>query len=470
MTDNKRIKVAAVIAVSIVACAAAVYLSGITEDDSVCTSLFYIPVIMAGLWFYRAVIPLGVFFALFQNTLHVIRLGHPSILGGLILITGSVILFSLERILDKKNRLLRDSHRSQRREEERLRVTLLSIGDGVISTDKDGRITLINQVAENLTGWTGQSAIGKPFHKVFTIASRDARKRCPDPVQRVLDRGETVELSSHTILIAKDGTERAIADSAAPILDEDGSMDGVVLVFRDVTSEKIKQDEIEFLSYHDELTGLGNRRYLAEQIQRMDREDMMPLSVIMGDVNGLKVVNDAFGHAAGDQLLKKAAEALKASCRSNDVISRYGGDEFLVLLPRTDTVVVKRVATRLYEAVGRIEIDPVHFSMSLGWATKEKPEETIVDTIKTAEEYMYKRKLYESPSTRDSIIRSVMTTLKGSSGYEMVHSDHIDTLCNKVGEAFGLERDDVQKLRTACQYHDIGKIAIDPAILNKTGP
>ena len=471
MPNNRKIKLTAVIAVSIIICAAAVFLSRITEEDSVYTSLFYIPVIMAGLWFYRTVIPLAVFFALAQNALHIIRLGHSSILGGLILIAGSVILYCLERDLDKKNRSLRDSHRSRRMEEERLRITLLSIGDGVISTDREGRITLMNQVAEDLTGWTGQSAIGKPFHKVFPIVHQGTRKRCPDPVQQVLDRGETVELSNHAILIAKDGSERAIADSAAPILDEDGSMDGVVLVFRDVTSEKIKQDEIEFLSYHDELTGLGNRRYMEERIQQIDRaEDQMPISVIMGDVNGLKVVNDAFGHATGDKLLQKAADALKASCRSNDVISRYGGDEFLILLPRTDAAVAKRVATRLYEAVGRIELDPVHFSMSLGWATKLEVQDSMTETIKTAEEFMYKRKLYESPSTRDSIIRSVMTTLKGSAGYEMVHSDHIDTLCERLGAAFGLMRDDIQKLRTACQYHDIGKIAIDPAILNKTGP
>ena len=469
MRNRKILKLTAVIAASIVVCAAAVYLCGVTEEDSVYTSLFYIPVIMAGLWFYRAVIPLAVSFALLQNALHFFRLGHPSILGGLILIAGSVILYCLERDLDKKGRLLNDSHRSLRREEERLRITLLSIGDGVISTDREGRVTLMNEVAETLTGYKEQSAIGKPFHKVFTIVRQDTREHCKDPVREVLDRGERVD-TGQAMLIARDGTERAIADSAAPIMDEKGVMDGVVVVFRDVTSEKIRQAAIEFMSYHDELTGLCNRRYLEEQAKGLNREEMMPISVIMGDVNGLKVVNDAFGHAAGDSLLKKAADALKASCRSNDVISRYGGDEFLILLPRTDEAVVKRVAKRLYDAVGRVEIEPVHFSMSLGWATKKTVEDSMADTIKTAEEYMYKRKLVESPSTRDSIIQSVMTTLKGKAGYEMVHSENIDMLCDKVGDAFGLERDDIQKFRTACQYHDIGKIAIDPAILNKTEP
>lgn len=471
MQKRKKIKLAAVITVSIAVCVAAVYLISTTEEDSVYTSLFYIPVILTGLWFFRAVIPLAVFFALAQNALHIIWLRHPSILGSLILIAGALILYGLERDLEKKNRLLSASHHSQRMEQERLRITLLSIGDGVISTDRDGRVTLINEIAETLTGWTKQSAIGKPFHKIFTIIHQGTRERCPDPVRQVLDGGKAVELYNPTILIAKDGTERAISDSAAPILDENGEMDGVILVFRDVTSEKIKQDEIEFLSYHDELTGLGNRRYLEERIHQLDQaEDQMPLSVIMGDVNGLKVINDAFGHSTGDKLLQKAADALKASCRSNDVISRYGGDEFLILLPQTNEVVAKRVAMRLYESVGKIEINPVHFSMSLGWATKQNTYESTVDTIKTAEEFMYKRKLIESPSTRDSIIKSVMTTLRGNGSYEMVHSEHIDMLCDKVGIAFGLDRDDVQKLRTACQYHDIGKIAIDPAILNKEGP
>jgi len=471
MHNKEKTKLAVLITVSIAVCAAAVYLSGITEEDSVYTSLFYIPVILSGLWFFRAVIPLAVFFALVQNALHIIHLRHPSILGGLILIAGSVILYLLERDLEKKNRLLNESNHIQRMQNERLRITLLSIGDGVISTDREGRVTLINEAAEAMTGWRHQSAVGKPFHKVFHIVRQGTRERCPDPVRQVLDQGESVELCSDTILIAKDGTERAVSDSAAPILDEKGAMDGVVLVFRDVTSEKIKQDEIEFLSYHDELTGLGNRRHLEERIHQLDQaEDQMPISVIMGDVNGLKVINDAFGHATGDKLLKKAADALKASCRSNDVIARYGGDEFLILLPRTNEAVAKRVAMRLYDSVSRIEIDPVHFSMSLGWATKHTVQESMAKTIKTAEEFMYRRKLIESPSTRDSIIKSVMTTLKGNAGYEMVHSDNIDILCDKMGNAFGLEQDDVQKLRTACQYHDIGKIAIDPAILNKKGP
>lgn len=473
MDKRNRTKLTAVVVASILTCLTAVFFNNVLDEDAVYTSLFYIPVIMAGLWFYRSAIPLSAGFALLINVLDFIRLGEISveqIMRGLILILGGVILYYLEHSLHRRNEELRHSHRRLALETERLRVTLLSIGDGVISTDNEGRVTLLNDVAKNLTGWPGQTAIGKPFTEVFPIVNEQTRETCPDPVQKVLSLGKVVGLANHTVLIAKDGTERPIADSAAPIRSEDGTLDGVVLVFRDVTSEKIRQNEIEFMSFHDELTGVGNRRYLEEQLKQIDRQEYLPLSVIMGDVNGLKLTNDAFGHNMGDKLLKRAAEALKAACRSNEIICRYGGDEFVILLPQTDEAEAERIAQRLKEALDKIEIEPVRFSMSLGWATKTDMGESIMDTVKIAEDFMYKRKLYESPSTRGNIISSLMNAMKGNTDYEILHSDRIGRMCETIADAFGMGKEDLEKFKTACQFHDIGKITIDQAILNKAEP
>jgi len=154
---------------------------------------------------------------------------------------------------------------------------------------------------------------------------------------------------------------RPIADSASPIRDECGKVCGVVLVFRDVADERQKSNEIEFLSYHDQLTGLYNRRYCESQIAFYDRVQHLPLSIIMGDVNGLKLTNDAFGHAMGDSLLQKSAEALKAVCRSDDVVCRYGGDEFIVLLPGTSGAEAEQIAKRFQGLLFRRQDRPCGF-------------------------------------------------------------------------------------------------------------
>jgi PAS domain S-box-containing protein len=151
-------------------------------------------------------------------------------------------------------------------EKERLRVTLLSIGDAVITTDSSKTITLINSVAEQLTGWHARDAVGKDINLVLRLESEIPGKKCMNPVDEVIGKRRTVNLANHTRVISKQGKKRIIEDSAAPIFGTGGEIQGAVMVFRDVTDKKLKQDEILFLSYHDSLTALYNRRYVEERI------------------------------------------------------------------------------------------------------------------------------------------------------------------------------------------------------------
>jgi len=133
---------------------------------------------------------------------------------------------------------------SLRENEERLAVTLRSIGDGVITTDTNKNIVMLNKVAEKLTGWSLQEAMGRPFHEVFQIVNEETRLPCEDPINKVLETGQTIDLANHTVLIDKNGIERSIADSAAPIRDEMSQIIGVVLVFRDVTERNMTEKEL----------------------------------------------------------------------------------------------------------------------------------------------------------------------------------------------------------------------------------
>jgi PAS domain S-box-containing protein len=139
-------------------------------------------------------------------------------------------------------------------EKERLAVTLRSIGDGVITTDTRGAIVIMNSVAEELTGWTQAEAEGKPLDAVFNTVSEATRERCSSSVERVLSTGRIVELASHALLVSRQGTERLIADSGAPITDRDGKTIGVVLVFRDITE---KQRVSEVMQRAAKLDALG---------------------------------------------------------------------------------------------------------------------------------------------------------------------------------------------------------------------
>src|SRR5208337_4675268 len=158
-------------------------------------------------------------------------------------------------------------------EKERLAVTLRSIGDGVISTDTDGRVVSLNGVAEQLTGWLEKEAIGRPLHEAFSIISEVTRKPCANPVDAVLSTGLVVGLANHTALISRDGTERGIADSAAPIRNEDGNTIGVVLVFRDVTEKRRAEERFRKEKEFTDLTieSLPGIFYLVDEDMRFVR-------------------------------------------------------------------------------------------------------------------------------------------------------------------------------------------------------
>jgi|GEM_PF-548356 len=227
------------------------------------------------------------------------------------------------------------------------------------------------------------------------------------------------------------------------------------------------RERIEFLSFHDHLTGLHNRRYYDEELERMDQEKCVPLVLAMVDVNGLKLTNDAFGHKIGDQLLERVACILKSACRDDDFVARVGGDEFVLLLPRTDADYADKIIERINHAIAEEKINNVTLSVSIGYAVRQKMTEDINDIFKRAEDDMYKHKLSESMSMRSNTIELIMRTLFEKSNREMLHSKRVSSLCVSIAEEMALNKDEINQLRTAGLMHDIGKIGIDENILNK---
>jgi diguanylate cyclase (GGDEF)-like protein/PAS domain S-box-containing protein len=220
-------------------------------------------------------------------------------------------------------------------EKERAEITLHSIGDAVITTDVNARVDYLNPVAEKLTGWNMQEAVGQPLEKVFRIIEEGSRQPATNPVERCLREGKVVGLSNHSILINRDGREYSIDDSAAPIRNRQGEITGVVLVFHDVTEARRLSQKLKHEAIHDSLTGLVNRGEFERRLERAlikAKEHGSSHILCYLDLDQFKIINDTAGHSAGDELLKQVSGMLSGLFRQRDTFARLGGDEFGLLL------------------------------------------------------------------------------------------------------------------------------------------
>lgn len=354
-----------------------------------------------------------------------------------------------------------------KKEKSLFQTTLHSLGDGVIATDKYGKIHIMNTVAEELTGWVYKEAKGLDAKEIFNIIDEHTKEKCENYVNQVLQTGNMVELENDIVLIKKNGEELSIEESIAPIKDKNNNINGAVIVFRDFTDKKEKQEKISYLSYHDQLTDLYNRRFFEEELVRLDTDRNLPFTIAMIDVNGLKLTNDAFGHLVGDELLRKVSDALKRECRSDDIIARIGGDEFIILFPKTNHEETQIIIKRIYKAISEEYFENGVISVSIGWDTKTSKEQEMKDIFIKAEEHMYSKKLTESQSMRNKTIKVIFDALYEKNGREKVHSEKVSLISKKIAEVMKLDDENIKEAETAGLMHDIGKISIDEEVLNK---
>ena len=194
-------------------------------------------------------------------------------------------------------------------------------------------------------------------------------------------------------ILNKDDKILYLESVKTPLINEKGEAWGIVGVARDMTKRKELEDMLTQMSYTDKLTGLYNRAYFEEQINKLDDNEYYPLTLIMGDLNGLKAVNDNLGHLEGDKLLVEIAKVLKGSCRKEDLVFRWGGDEFIILLPNSDYKLGKEICNRIKLNCKNTDKTPIPLSISLGVSTKINKQKDIDEILKEAEDMMYIEKL-----------------------------------------------------------------------------
>jgi diguanylate cyclase (GGDEF)-like protein/PAS domain S-box-containing protein len=346
-------------------------------------------------------------------------------------------------------------------------VTLHAIGDAVAMVDLKGWVTLMNDTAEALTGWTLAEASVLPLDEVFVFQNESTGERIENPICNVLDTGRPQKTAEASMLVSRSGRSVAIEGSASPVRSPEGRLTGAVLVLRDVTQENLSRRRIEFLSLHDPLTGLHNRRYYELQLPGLSTPDRMPVAVVMGDVNGLKIANDVFGHSLGDRLLYEVADVLRGCVDKKDVLVRMGGDEFVILLPGVSSAEAEDLCERIRAGCAELRVGVLPVSISLGAAVWEDPERSLEDAIRLAENVMYKSKLIENQAFRSTLLTSIKELLFDRCLETDRHTERLAACCSRIAEAMGLSDKDKTDLEILSMLHDIGKIAVRESIVFK---
>lgn len=306
-----------------------------------------------------------------------------------------------------------------------------------------------------------------PYSEHMKLFTPESWGKLSTAIEHTRTSGVPYELELETVTI--DGSNGWMWARGEAYKDSNGNIISLWGAAQDITERKKAEEKLVYISFHDHLTDLYNRRFFEEELKRLDKDCNLPISIIMCDINGLKLVNDSFGHYSGDALLKKAAETIKKACREEDVIARIGGDEFVVILPKTDSDNTQQVSNRIKDLASKEKVANIELSISYGHDTKTLDTQSIVEIIANAENNMYRHKLSERSSMRSKTIDLIMNALFEKSNREAIHSNRVSSLCKAIGSKMNFDKESVNQIGIAGLIHDIGKIGIDEKILNKPG-
>ena len=339
----------------------------------------------------------------------------------------------------------------------------LPIGIAVHSRDESMSFSYMNDNFPRIFGTTKDTLMQTNLWDVMFDASNESHRELMKTIQRDMKSESQERMRWLDIPITVNGKKTYVSMYSSSNLAGDELITTVI----DVTEQKLREDEIKAMSYQDFVTGVPNRQYFSDRFFEFDDAKAYPIGMLLVDINGLKLINDAFGFSAGTQALRQVAAAISDASGDKGVFARVGSDEFALLMPHTTDEAIESMKATIYQNVQAIAFDQIELSISIGTAKKSDAEKTIGEIYKIAEEDMLKRKVLETQSSRSRAIEAILATLTDKHVVEKVHSERVADISRDIGEALNLNAESVRELRMAGMLHDIGKIATPDNLLSK---
>jgi diguanylate cyclase (GGDEF)-like protein/PAS domain S-box-containing protein len=364
-------------------------------------------------------------------------------------ITGKI--FILRDVTEQIN-----AEKSLKESEKKYRNIFENLIDGIFSCSLEGKLIDVNPAMMKILGYIdkGEMLLNNDNTDIYS-SLKSKKARADDSIFEVQ-------------LKKRDGNMLWV-DISSQVIKEDNKCIYCIGIVRDIDEKKKSDEKIIFLNRHDSFTGLYNRNFFEEELMRLDKEEKHPLSIIIADINGLKLINNAFGNAKGDEVLLKVADNLKKVLRKEDILSRWGGDEFSIILPNaaedSAMLIMERVrAIFKKEVMGGLEL-----SIAVGLSTKSSTSQNLWETVRTAEDNMFRQKLLEKQSAHSSVIFTLEKALEERNYETKEHVKRMKFLVENFGAKLGLENSIINDLGLLASLHDIGKIAIADNIVLKSG-
>jgi len=352
--------------------------------------------------------------------------------------------------------------------ETKYRLLIEDSPSAIIVYDLDGVILLANRSQAIQHGYESpQELVGCSVYDL--VATQDRAKLKDSLSLRV--QGQ-VDRSIERVLLRKDGSEFIGEVTASVITDSTGKPIAIQAISQDITERRKNEDRLRYMSMHDQLTGLYNRAYFESELERLTEGGKHPVSIIVADLDGLKLVNDTFGHKRGDELLQAGSELLCLPLRKGDILARIGGDEFAYILPLTPGAAAESIVRQLRDAVE--EYNNQHadlpISFSFGVATSVDYAKLLSNTYREADDLMYRDKLYRKPSARSQTVNALLAALAERDFIADGHASRMQLLSARLGDWAVLSSKQRTDLSLLVQVHDLGKVGIPDNILFKPGP
>lgn len=371
---------------------------------------------------------------------------------------------NLLRLVNEKTYKLSES-------EKRYKGLVDNLDAGVVIHNNDTSVINCNLRAVELLGLKNDGKGYKADNACWNFLKPDGNKMEVEEYPVSIVKATLKPLKKYVLGILKDSKDNItwVNVNAVPRFDTYGILKEVVVSFTDISEVVDKENKLSYAANYDHLTGLINRRLFEQKMDELQTNGLYPVTIAVADINGLKLINDAFGHDYGDQMLIKAAQIIKASLPDTDITARTGGDEFGIIMYNTNSEQAEAKIKEIHRNTAGITVQAIELSIAIGYMTKSDSEGNIYDISKSAEDLMYRQKLITIPSMRSNAIHTILSTLYEKDEYSESHSRAVSIISERLATMKKLNFSDVSQVKTAGLLHDIGKTIIPSEILKKTG-